>query len=161
MNPIKIYHQNTRGLNTKIRKELRAKTILFNYDIYALTETWIQDNINSCEIFDENYIEHRHDCKLNNELSTVHLPVLIAIKLSAIRLEKWENIIPFENIWLKINKNGGKNLYINFVYLRSGFVTEHLNIYLNHLSEIVLSKDPNAKFLIMGDFNLSCISWIK
>lgn len=87
----------------------------------------------------------------------------MAIKknISAIRLEKWEKEIPFENIWIKVNKNGEKSLYINVVYLRSGFESEHLNIYLNHLSEITLSKDPNSKFLIIGDFNLSCINWIN
>lgn len=162
MNSLRMYYQNVRGLNTKIRTGIRNRTTLFDYDIYALTETWIQENIESSEIFDDNYVVHRYDRKLSNEFSGGG-GVLLAIKrhISAIRMNNWENEIPFENIWLRINSNGGKNLYINVIYLRSGFRTEHLNIYLNHISEVILAREPDSDFLIIGDFNLSCINWIN
>lgn len=66
MGKLRIYTQNTRGLNTKIRYGFRNKITLLNYDIYALTESWIQSNVESSELFDSTYTVHRADRILND-----------------------------------------------------------------------------------------------
>lgn len=160
MKNLKIYTQNTRGLNTKIKMGLRDRTSLFSFDMYALTETWLQSNIHSSELFDESFSVYRSDRKLSQSVQGGG-GVLVALKnsISSIRIPQWENEIPFENVWLKINTNGNTKLFFNVIYLKSRFDPIHLKIYLDHLSDIILSREPNAKFVIMGDFNMSNITW--
>lgn len=43
------------------------------------------------------------------------------------------------------------------VVLRTNY--ENFNLYLEQLNDIINRREPNAKFIIMGDFNLSCIEW--
>lgn len=66
-----------------------------------------------------------------------------------------------ENIWLKINLNNGPKIFLNLIYLKPRFSPSDFQIYLNHLTDIVTSREPQSKFIIMGDFNLSSISWLS
>lgn len=47
--PIQIYYQNVRGVRTKIH-ELRVNIPLFNYNVYAFSETRLNSNTNSEEL---------------------------------------------------------------------------------------------------------------
>lgn len=160
MRKLKVYLQNVRGLNTKIKSGFRDRSILFNYDIYAITESWLQANIESSELFDAHYVVHRADRMLNESVQRGG-GVLLAIKknISATRILNWEKEVPFENVWIKINKENGKKMFINVIYLKPGFKTHELKKYLDHISDIIISRETNAEFIIMGDFNMSCISW--
>lgn len=51
---LKCIYQNTRGLRTKIAKGLRNRTMLMDYQLFALTETWLNDKFHSESIFDGN-----------------------------------------------------------------------------------------------------------
>lgn len=58
---LKLYYQNTRGIRTKIIRDLKTKFTLANYDCVALTETWLNGNFSSSEIFNETYNVFRSD----------------------------------------------------------------------------------------------------
>lgn len=49
---LKCLYQNTRGLRTKIAPGLESRISCTEFDIVALTETWLNDKINLNEIFD-------------------------------------------------------------------------------------------------------------
>lgn len=118
MTSIKVFHQNTRGLRTKIIKGLKNRITLRNYDIIGLTETWLCNRFDSESIFDvDEYITHRCDRtqntyqRPNSSLNTdndelIGGGALIAIKrnISAIRLKNWEQEIPFDNVWIPFDK---------------------------------------------------------
>ena len=49
-----------RGLRTKIQETYNATSIC-NYDIIALSETWLSDDISSSELISNNYVVYRSD----------------------------------------------------------------------------------------------------
>lgn len=172
MKKLKFFYQNTRGLRTKIAKGLRDRMTLANHDVIGLTETWLNDRFDSEGIFDDTYITYRSD-KTNstyrntangrrvNDVNLVGGGALIAIKknISAIRMGNWESEIPFDNVWLKINTKNSIKIFVNCIYINHATNFERLNLYLKQLNEIVNIREPNSQFIIMGDFNLSCIEW--
>lgn len=56
-----LYYQNTRGLRGKIVHSLKNKFTLANYTCVSLSETWLNDNFSSSELFDETYNVFRAD----------------------------------------------------------------------------------------------------
>lgn len=125
-NSLKVFYQNTRGLRTKIGKELRDIITLRNYHIICLTETWLSSNFDSECLFDDDaYVTHRADRTprtYNNYIEGTNLMgggALIAIKrdISATRIKHWELEVPFDNVWLKVNANGTKKIFINCIYI--------------------------------------------
>lgn len=165
---LKFFYQNTRGLRSKIVHGLRDKITLENFDIIGLTETWLYDGIDSESLFDESYITYRCDRTSRtypnaniNEDNFRGGGALISLKrnISASRMKHWELEVPFDNVWVKINTNCSKKIFINCIYINHESSFDRLNLYLRQLNEIINIREPNAKFLILGDFNLSCIQW--
>lgn len=169
---LNFFYQNTRGLRSKIITGLRNRITLANYDLLGITESWLNDTFDSESIFDESYITHRSDRTNRTYLGPRNRVdgedfrgggALIAIKknISASRVKNWELEVPFDNVWLKINSNNSKKIFINCIYINHGTVFERLNTYLQQLNEIVNLREPDANFIIMGDFNLSIIQWLQ
>lgn len=167
-NSLKIFYQNTRGLRTKICRGLKETITLRNYHIVCITESWLSNNFNSESIFDDDaYVTHRADrtprTYPNYEEGSDLLGggALIAIKrnISATRVRNWESEVPFDNVWLKINKTDSKKIFINCIYINHETNFDRLNLYLTQLQDIMNTREPDAQFFIIGDFNLSCIEW--
>lgn len=62
---ISVYYQNVRGLRTKT-SDFRYEVSTNNFDLIALTETWLHDGINSSEVFTNDYNVFRHDRAAND-----------------------------------------------------------------------------------------------
>lgn len=159
---LKIYFQNVRGLNTKtnIKSDISAA----NYDIIVFNETWLQDDFFSAEIFDESFTVFRSDRNLASTGKSRGGGCLIAIKnnISAIRLNEWENDLPFENVWLQINLNHShKKLFINTSYITPNTKHNIYKTYFDHYTSIICNSHPNSEFVILGDFNMNQIAWLK
>lgn len=150
MSKLNIYTQNTRGLNSKIKTGIIHKTTILNHDIFALTKTWLQSNVSSTELFGEAYVTHRSDRILSDIVQTGG-GVLVAIKNSILanRLSDWEQEIPFENIWLKIKTNDSTKIFLNTIYLKSGFNSLHLKQYLDHITDIMLNREPIPLYIFL------------
>lgn len=112
---LNIYYQNTRSIldKTHIRSEISASP----HTIFALTETWLRDDIPSNFYFDDSFIVERND--RNDTTKTRGGGCLIAYKshLSANRMHEWEKQLPFENVWLKLKQKSNKKLVINVSYI--------------------------------------------
>ncbi|XP_058821303.1 uncharacterized protein LOC131683387 [Topomyia yanbarensis] len=59
-NGLRVYYQNVRGLRTKI-ENLYLAALDGDYDIYVLTETWIDDRITSMQLFGNSYPVYHSD----------------------------------------------------------------------------------------------------
>lgn len=170
-NSLKIFYQNTRGLRTKIGRGLKDTTTLRNYHLVCLTETWLSNKFDSESIFDDDsYVTHRAGRSVrtyfgstaNNDCENLMGGgALIAIKrnISAVRLKNWESEVPFDNVWLKINTVNSKKIFVNCIYIPPQINFDRFNAYLELLQDIIISREPDAHFVIMGDFNLSNIEW--
>lgn len=176
-NSLNFYYQNTRGLRTKIRKgNLKKKFTLANYDCASLTETWLNDDFYSSEIFDDQYNVFRSDRTITKYNSLrVNRPnllgnddvfgegSLIALRknISALRMLHWENEVSFDNVWLKLNTHNKMKLFIHTIYLQGWANFEQVKSYFEIQFEIINVREPYSRFIILGDFNLSCIEWIS
>lgn len=160
---ISLYYQNVRGLRTKTN-DFRYEVSVNNFDSIALTETWLHSGIGSYELFTNNYNIYRHD-RNSDDHNVRGGGCLIACKnnISVTQLITWENEINYENVWICIGtNNGGKNkVYINCVYLPPTTSYEGYKNYLDHLSNKVNNAPRGSQFVIIGDFNLPIISWMK
>lgn len=157
---LRIYYQNIRGVNTKTH--IRSNFSAANYHMIALTETWIQDNFSSSEIFDESFVVHRSDRNLlmTNKKSGGGCLVAIKNNISANRIFEWENELPFENVWLMLNlKQTNKKIYINVPYIPPNSKHDVYEAYYEHYTRIMCNVKPNNDFIICGDLNINQISW--
>lgn len=157
---MKAFYQNVRGLRTKshIRSDISAS----QYDFIIFTEHWLNDDFKSSEYFDDSYFVERDDRRrLDKKWGG---GALIAIKsfVAYRRCCEWERKSPFENVWVEIKSNSNsQKMFINVVYIPPRSTKDQYDRYLDTLTEIMCVHEPNAKFLIFGDFNMgSSIEWI-
>lgn len=174
-NKLRCFYQNVRGLRGKIKRGLKNEITLANFDLVSLTETWLNANFSSNEIFDDTYNVFRSDRTVENfnllKRGIVHQidddvrggGCLLAIKnnISAIRIPEWENETLFENIWIKINTNNNSKIFVNNIYIPPWATFYHVKAYFDQITEIVSTREPYARFIFLGDFNLGGIQWIS
>lgn len=86
---------------------------------------------------------------------------LIAIRknIPALRLTDWEVEAPYDNVWLKISTTNTQKFFINCIYINESTNFNRFKKYIDSLMDIMNRREPNAKFIIMGDFNLPSIKW--
>ncbi|CAH2004206.1 unnamed protein product [Acanthoscelides obtectus] len=60
-----IYYQNTRGLRSKTNEIFNSVPQQDYYSLITLTETWLDADINDCEVFPNNYSVYRSDRKFS------------------------------------------------------------------------------------------------
>lgn len=160
-NDLKIYYQNIRGVNTKTH--IRSNFSAADFEIIALTETWLKSDFSSSEIFDDSFEVFRSDRDLSLTGKKSGGGCLIAIKnnISALRMTDWEKEIPFENVWMAINqKKSNEKLYINVVYIAPKTSHATYALYFDHISNLICNVKPNSEFLFLGDFNIGTINEI-
>lgn len=156
-----IYYQNVRGLRTKT--DIFFKNIVCSdYDIIGITESWLNDNINSGELFDSRYdvfIRNRNYADTGQSRGG---GTLLAVKryINA-TVNDWK--LTDEDIWITIRvpseQGGMDNVHICSVYIPRNlrFHSQLLN-FSTQLNQKMLSL-PADKFIILGDFNLPEIKW--
>lgn len=158
---LKIYYQNVRGLRTKT-KTIYLNSMVLDFDMYVLTETWLASSINDLEIFNSSYIVFRRDRYHTNFDSTI-IPkgggVLIALKnkFNADLISIPDSDL-LELICVKI-QFCTKNVYVVNCYIPPSSAIE---IYIKYskaiefISQMLCSSD---ELLVCGDFNLPNLKW--
>ncbi|KAG6446943.1 hypothetical protein O3G_MSEX004647 [Manduca sexta] len=160
MAAIKCYYQNVRGLRTKTCSVFR-NVCLEDYDVIAFTETWLDDNIFSNELFDGRYLVWRRDRDYSRTAQKLGGGVLIAVKSTFTVIERTDWHSSAEDIWVSLVLKRSRpqvsyNLHICVLYLcnenlGNSYITQ-LNNFTNKLNQLTL-KYPMDKFILMGDFN--------
>lgn len=133
-----------------------------DYDVIILTETWLNEDISSTELFDDRYDVYRRDRKLN-ELCKKRTGggVLIAIlkKHNSIDMSFHNSLC--EDLWVKVQvktKHKTNSLCFCAVYIPSPVNINVLEHYLENAGKII-STEGNT--FIAGDFNLTNINWLN
>lgn len=159
INFLNAYYQNVRGLRTKtnIRSSISASA----YDLIVFTEHWLNDNFQSSEYFDDSYFVEREDRNIGNKKWGGGALIAIKNRISYLRRSDWEKQIPFDNVWVEIKSNlGSQKLFLNAVYIPPRTKFEQYEKYYDTITEIMCAHEPNAKFIIFGDFNIgAAIEW--
>ena len=127
-----------------------------NYEVVAMTETWLNENINSCELFDTRYNVHRHDRTGNSQSNRRGGGVLLAVDKSipSERVLKYEiNTEGCENIWVKLRgcQLSKKTLYLGLFYIPP---STPLSAYRAVSESVIKLVSEGKEILVVGDFNV-------
>ncbi|XP_055527863.1 uncharacterized protein LOC129720409 [Wyeomyia smithii] len=157
---LRVYYQNTRGLRTKLDDVYLAVTEN-DYDVYVLTETWLDNRFNSQQLFGDSFTVFRTDRNSNNSVFMRGGGVLIAVSSSYVCHQITECVpANLETTWVKILTET-KSVFIGAVYIPPDKRFD-CNVMQNVLdvSESVSSKmNTQDSLLVLGDFNQPGLLW--
>ena len=155
-----VYYQNVRGLRTKIDEFFLAVSDL-EYDLIVLTETWLNDVINSAQLFGQGYNVYRKDRNCDISGKTRGGGVLIAIKNIYSSYQCTTCVDPdLEHLWVNVECNK-QLICVGVVYIppeqskRRSIIERHIS----SISAIVTSSDIYTAHLLFGDFNFPDLCW--
>lgn len=144
-----VYYQNVRGLRSKTT-DFRLNIISNNWDIIALTETWLNSSVYNAELFPDGYQVYRRDrCQLQTGKSRGG-GVLVAISnnIKVQRLYNLEN--SGENLWLRLELSNKSTIILCNVYFPPN---SPLVDYCSFFEKLDSFKLKREKILVLGDFN--------
>lgn len=162
LNLLIVYYQNVRGLKSKTSTFFLNSTAS-NFDIIALSETWLNPNIMDNELFDSSYDVYRCDRSQLTSDKKDGGGVLIAVK----------SVFPSERLYIDFSdhvelvivkiKIQCIYLFVCCLYIPSNSSCDTYVKYMNAL-KLFFSCTKfgiNDILLILGDFNLPHIDWIS
>ena len=157
---LSIFYQNIRGTKSKT-DDIRNSVLGNNYDLICLSETWLNDDIHSSELFDDRYCVYRRDrCSRFKERFGKGYGggVLVAVRKDIIVETRpgWHTSV--EDIWLCLKF---KKFFLNIclVYLPSYIPEDLFCTFIDNTESILLQTNITHSTLLLGDFNLPNISW--
>ena len=147
---LRILTVNCQRIGNK-KAELEAAIGYIKPDIICGTESWLNTNIKSSEVFPEGFTAYRKD------RSRLGGGVFILVRNELISSEETDLISECESIWTRVKLQNSKDLIIGTFYM------PHRNDKdLNELEKSLssLSSKTNQKHTILtGDFNCPNINW--
>ena len=156
--PLSMYYQNVNGLKTKL-DEFSANIILNSHEIICLTETNLNDEINSQELFvNNNYVVYRSDRNLGESQKKSGGGVLCAIASEIESFRRYDLNSQGESVWIQC-KIGKEILIVCTVYFPPKSRYIDYEYFSKYMENTINSLDPNAHVIIVGDFNLPSIEW--
>ncbi|XP_053699013.1 uncharacterized protein LOC128745983 [Sabethes cyaneus] len=159
---LRILYQNVRGLRTKIDYFSLAATEC-DYDAIVLTETWLDDQFHSAQLFGSFFNVHRCDRNHLNSTKTRGGGVLVAVST---RLISYVDPTPvsdkIEQLWVII-KTPTRKISIGVMYLPPDRRTDANAIedHVNSIGSVMSSLQPNDLSLLFGDYNQPGLQWIR
>ena len=156
-NFLALYYQNVRGLRTKTNT-LNLALSSSDYDIIALSETWLRDDICNSELAAD-YKVYR--CDRNHVTSALQRGggVLIGIKnyltsstISLPGCEQLEQVIVRTSV-------GNDTIYICCIYLRPNSDPDLYTAHSNAINKVLSMAKPSDTVIVLGDYNLPYLCW--
>jgi hypothetical protein len=146
--PLNIYYQNVRGLNTKTVNCLSAIHAQDN-DIIVFTETWLSESVQDAELVDDRYVVFRRDRNGRGG------GVMIAVKVNKFRaVRRLDHLHTVgEHLWICLETRRS-SLFICVLYFPPGQKREITDAFFEKI-QAEQGSILNKHILILGDFNLS------
>ena len=148
---LSISFSNIRGLRSNLSEVwnfLETRTP----DIFAVSETRLDDNIPSSEVTPDGYVLHRLDRAPCHGLALFSRPNLPLVRLTEYEDQEHEYlvfVVHFE----------GSTLLLFFLY-RSPSTNSQIFDVLSDKVDSLLGKYPAAEVAVFGDFNVHNIDWL-
>ena len=155
-----IYYQNVGGLNTSINEYALALSDCA-YDIYCFSETWLNDNTVSNQLFGTGYTVYRTDRSPLNSNKSSGGGVLLAVRSSFItQLVHPPASAASEEVWMGISLDN-YIVYVCVLYIAPDKVNDAvlINSHLSSLEWVANRMMPNDQMFIIGDYNLPRLKW--
>ncbi|XP_043471602.1 uncharacterized protein LOC122504518 [Leptopilina heterotoma] len=149
-----LFYQNVRGVRTKLQ-DLRVSVRSADYDCIVLTETWLNDCIDTQELSFDNYDVFRFDRNVLTGEGSRGGGVLVAVKrhLNAVLLST--NCKTIEHLFVKI---GYFSLIIGAFYIPPCASLDTFSCLCRTFEDLLIPESQNP-VCIVGDFNVPFISW--
>ena len=155
---LRIFYQNARSIKSGSKlREFQDIVYANNFDIIAISETWLTCEVSDSEILPWGYDTHRCDrADVLHDLTTSGGGVLLASRCN-LRCQPviFDIDIALEYAAIEIINNCGKTLIS--VFYRPPNAN---NTWVNQFVEFIESCSYE-KVIIIGDFNLPNITWIE
>ena len=152
-----LYYQNVRGINSN-QKDFYLNILTTDFDIYCLTETWLNKSVSDNALFPSNYKVYRRDRDLSSSQKKKGGGVLIAVKkcFQSNSIEFKNNI---EAVLIQIQPNSSNNskIFICNVYFPPLTPAPLYKEFFKYLTQY--TNTLNSSLIITGDFNLPDITW--
>jgi hypothetical protein len=151
---LKLAHLNVRSLNFAVSKFEEIASIILNqkYDIFALSETWLNDSIPSSLFTISGYCPLiRLDRSDGRRAGGVAVYVTSAIPIK--RRSDLESS-DFELLWIVL-KMGSNNLFCGICYRPPGGDSDANTSFLQNLQTCLdkINTKPDSFVILIGDFN--------
>lgn len=150
--------QNAHSIKNKV-DEIRLATKSCPFQIIALFETWLSEDISDSEHFNKRYNVYRGDRTGRTSTRTGGGGVLVAVdaKFNSRKIVLNE-ASELEHVCVKISMDAC-NMYIFAVYIRSKHETEKFLEFAETVK--LIPYEENDIVIVCGDFNQPGIKWIK
>ncbi|KAJ8974438.1 hypothetical protein NQ317_014484 [Molorchus minor] len=144
----------------EVRHDFYIATLSSIAEIICVTETWLNSNVNSAELFDLNKYVFRKDRDhlLGNKKDGGGVLIAIKKQFQAIHRTNWSCEGICEDLWVSIEVGNSTQLHLCCVYVPPHASVENLIAHLHSVSE-VRQRHENDYVLIVGDYNVSDITW--
>ena len=159
--PLLIYYQNVRGLRSKI-SEFLLEVSDSPYDCIVLTETWLDSQICSVQLFGTEYSVYRSDRCVQNSAKAYGGGVLVAVRKSlssALLTNAMDESL--EHVWVMIKSSESK-IAIGAIYIPPNLRNESevIDRHISSIEKVHSLIDINDDLLLFGDYNRSGLSWL-
>jgi hypothetical protein len=141
-------------------QQVRQVVSLSKFDLFCLTETWLNESFYSHELFDDSFIVLRRDRTSATFHGSGEDPrgggVLIAFKKSpGLNLFHQVSLQSgyIEDIWITIVPLKGRTLHVCCSYIPGVTPASDFSSYFESLTDKILTF-PNDEFIILGDQNV-------
>lgn len=143
----RLNYQNVRGLNTKIRT-FYQNSLCSDYDIIALSETWLSSGVSSSELFSTNTFNVFRQDRTSGRGGGVLLAVSHRFIAQALPIHCLFNI---DVLCVKLNLNN-VNLIVIVIYIPPQTTLFNYICFFEYLETLDII---NGNVIILGDFNIS------
>ena len=152
---LKIAHLNARSLKNRHHYLLIKETILSNeFDIFAVSETWLNSKTTNLEIEIPGYNIHRVD-RENKAGGGVYIYVRQTYKTICLRDISSISASGFHQLWLKVQVRHLKSIIISTVYRPPNTPTSCFDS--DFAANFVYASSLNAPIYILGDVNCNLL----
>lgn len=151
---IQIFYQNANSLRRKTH-EFYLNILNEDYEIIVITESWLCDDINDSELFDDRYNVFRQDRRKANSRETRGGGLIFAAKkeINVTPITQMENSCtePLETMWLRCNLFG-QDLICCICYFQPSVKLETMKKFVDRAC--TQNDFFNCRILFLGDFNI-------
>ena len=153
-----LYYQNIRGCRTKLN-DLSASITSSNFDLIALSETWLDSDISDSEIVNSGYVIFRKDRNFDGTRTSRGGGVLLAVSVtcacSQLNTNTFHVAVPsIDVIGIKVVL-GKYSHYVFNVYVPPNLPFASYDTLFRCFYDLTYLNEPNSKVIIVGDFNLA------
>lgn len=165
---LSIVYQNVRGLRTKT-KDFFLATSSSDYNVVAISETWLTSSFLDNELFSSDFCVYRSDRNPLSSRGKRGGGVMLGIKNCPFYTCE-QIIIPdldidVDLVCAKLSLTNGKKVFICCVYIPSNSTDLVYNMYFKNIEKFCSiscsNSNINNSVVIMGDFNFPNISWVQ